>query len=128
MVYRVQNHAMDLTIPGGENALLIRVNEKNSALCTHVPRQITKSELIQLLPNSWITDYEDLHTRANEPLESSNSKITHTPEGKTSISFDHSHLKNLTGKSHTPLIMCVQVPMYYPTEFEKQWKVHDDHP
>ncbi|CDP18949.1 unnamed protein product [Coffea canephora] len=24
--------------------------------------------------------------------------------------------------------MCVQVPMYYPSEFEKQWKIHDNHP
>ncbi|CDP19458.1 unnamed protein product [Coffea canephora] len=40
MVYRVQNHALNLTIPGGENALLIRVDEKNSASCTHVPRQV----------------------------------------------------------------------------------------
>ena len=115
------------TIPGGENALLIRVDEKNSASCTHVPRQISKSELIQLLPNDWITEYENLHTQANEPLESSNSKITHTSEGRISISFDHSHLKSLIPKTH-PSIMCVQVPMYYPSEFEKQWKIHDDHP
>ncbi|CDP21204.1 unnamed protein product [Coffea canephora] len=59
MVYRVQNHAQDLAIPGGENALLIRVDEKNGTSCTHVPRQILKQELIQLLPNDWITDYED---------------------------------------------------------------------
>ncbi|CDP16520.1 unnamed protein product [Coffea canephora] len=105
MVYRVQNHALDLAIPGGENALLIRVDEKNGASCTHVPRQISKQELIQLLPNDWITDYEDLHTQANEPLESSNSRISHTKEGRTSISFDHSHFKGL-----------------------KQWEIHDDHP
>ena len=45
MVYRVQNHALDLAIPGGEDALLIRVDEKNSACCTHVPRQICFSLL-----------------------------------------------------------------------------------
>ncbi|CDP21259.1 unnamed protein product [Coffea canephora] len=44
MVYRVQNHALDLAIPGGENALLIRVDEKNGASCTHVPRQISKQD------------------------------------------------------------------------------------
>ncbi|CDP20546.1 unnamed protein product [Coffea canephora] len=110
MVYRVQNLALDLTIPGGENALLIRVDEKNSASCTHVPRQISKSELIQLLPNNWITDYENLHTQANEPLESSNSRISLTSEGRTSISFDHSHLKPLTSKSY-PSIMIAQVPI-----------------
>ncbi|CDP20491.1 unnamed protein product [Coffea canephora] len=128
MVYRVQNHALDLAIPGGENALLIRVDEKNGASCSHVPRQISKQELIQLLPNDWITDYENLHTQANEPLESSNSRINHTKEGRTSISFDHSHFKSLNSKSHIPSIMCIQVPMYYPSKFEKEWKIHDDHP
>ena len=42
MVYRVQNHALDLTIPGGEDALLIRVDEKTTTSYTHVPRQISK--------------------------------------------------------------------------------------
>ncbi|CDP22247.1 unnamed protein product [Coffea canephora] len=52
MAYRVQNHALDLTIPGGEDALLIQVDEKNSTSCTHIPRQISKPDLVQLLPNS----------------------------------------------------------------------------
>ena len=114
-MYKVQNHALDLTIPGGENALLIQVDEKNSASCTHVPRQISKSDLISLLPNSWITDYESLHTQANEPLESSNSRITQTTEGRISISFDHSHLKS-SSKTHIPSIMIAEVPMQMPTE------------
>ena len=50
MDYRVQNHAFNLTLPGGEAALLIRVDDKHSATCTHVPRQISRSDLIQLLP------------------------------------------------------------------------------
>ena len=65
--YKMQNHALDLTIPGDE-ALLIRVDEKNSAACTHAPRQISKSELIQLLLDNWITDYETLHYATNEPI------------------------------------------------------------
>ena len=66
----------DLTIPGGKEVLFIRVDEKNSASCTHVLRQISKSELIQLLPDNWITNYESLHSQANESIESSNSKIS----------------------------------------------------
>ena len=76
MVYRVQNHALDLTIPSGKEVLFIRVDEKNSASCTHVLRQISKSEIIQLLPDNWITNYESLHSQPNESIESSNSKIS----------------------------------------------------
>ncbi|CDP21822.1 unnamed protein product [Coffea canephora] len=124
MAYRVQNHALDLTIPGGEDALLIQVDEKNSTSCTHIPRQISKSDLVQLLPNSWITDYENLHTQANEPLESSNSRITKTIEGRTSISFDHSHLKS--SSKRIPSIMLAEVPMQLPTQEGKLWGHYEE--
>ncbi|CDP21296.1 unnamed protein product, partial [Coffea canephora] len=124
MAYRVQNHALDLTVPGGEDALLIQVDEKNSTSCTHIPRQIFKSDLVQLLPNSWITDYENLHTQANEPLESSNSRITKTIEGRTSISFDHSHLK--ISSKIIPSIMLAEIPMQLPTQEGKLWGRYEE--
>ena len=123
-MYRVQNHALDLKVLGSEDALLIQVDEKNSTSCIHVPRQISKSDLVQLLPNSWITDYEQLHTQANEPLESSNSKITKTIEGRTSISFDHSHLKSSI--KTLPSIMLAELPLKLPTQEEKLWGCYEE--
>ena len=40
MVWRVQNHAMDLCLPGGENALLLNIDAtKGNTMCTQIPRQ-----------------------------------------------------------------------------------------
>ncbi|KAK9750015.1 hypothetical protein RND81_02G166600 [Saponaria officinalis] len=76
MAYRVQNHAMDLSIPRDTNdALFIQLESQHSPSCIHISRQIPKNELIKLLPESWITNYEKIH-EINTPLQSLDSKIT----------------------------------------------------
>lgn len=59
MVYRVQNHAFNLAIPISheEESLLLKVDSNNAPSCTYVPRQIPRSELTKLLPESWVTYY-----------------------------------------------------------------------
>lgn len=47
MAYRVQNHAYDLSLPGGTDALFLNIEEGQSASCTHIPRQISRAELIK---------------------------------------------------------------------------------
>ncbi|GAV66332.1 LOW QUALITY PROTEIN: MP domain-containing protein, partial [Cephalotus follicularis] len=62
MVYRVQNHTLDLVVPQGtEDALIITINSTHVPSCIHIPKQISHYELIQLIPESWITNYENLH-------------------------------------------------------------------
>ncbi|KAG7578924.1 Viral movement protein [Arabidopsis thaliana x Arabidopsis arenosa] len=54
MVYRVQNHAMDLSLPRDtEDALLIQLESQHSPSCIHIRRQIPREELVKLLPESW---------------------------------------------------------------------------
>nr|XP_009781133.1 PREDICTED: uncharacterized protein LOC104230095 [Nicotiana sylvestris] len=67
MAWRVQNHAMDLCLPGGQNTLILNINAtKGNTMRTQIPRQISRDELIKILPDSWITNYEKLR----EPEES----------------------------------------------------------
>ena len=106
MAYRVQNHALDLTLLGCEVALLRRVDEQHSATCTHVPRYISRTDLIQLLLETWITDYEKILRAASRPIESSDSKMVDKVDGSVEIQFDHSHLKK-----EIPRISMIQVPM-----------------
>ena len=125
MVYRMQNHALDLTLPGGEDALLIKVDEKHSATCIHVPRYISKSELIQLLLKVWITNYEKLHQAANQPIESSDSKISTQMDGSMSIRFDDSHLKIDKTKSF-PSISMMEVLVQYPNSLYEQLGAYEE--
>ncbi|GJZ87937.1 putative zinc finger, CCHC-type containing protein [Tanacetum coccineum] len=64
MAYRVQNHSLDILVPGQDNAgdaLLIDVDSNATPTCTYVPRQLSRDELVKLLLEKWITNYEQIH-------------------------------------------------------------------
>ena len=62
MVYRIQNHALDITIRHSSNdALLITIDSYHAPSSVHIPKQISRDQFIQLLPKAWITNYEKLH-------------------------------------------------------------------
>ena len=49
MVYRVQNHALDIMLPYSSNdALLITVNSHYVPRCVHIPKLISRDQFIQL--------------------------------------------------------------------------------
>ncbi|KAH9622967.1 hypothetical protein KSS87_001070, partial [Heliosperma pusillum] len=113
MAYRVQNHAMDLSLPRDTNdALFIQLESQHSPSCIHIPRQIPKDELIKLLPESWITNYEKIH-EINTPLQSLDSKITKQKDGTIEIFFK----KEPDAKSCPP-IFCTEIntitPLFIP--------------
>ncbi|KAG7572281.1 Viral movement protein, partial [Arabidopsis suecica] len=81
MAYRVQNHAMDLSLPRDtEDALLIQLESQHSPSCIHIPRQIPREELVKLLPESWVTNYEKLRDRSI-PIQSVDSSIHRRKDG-----------------------------------------------
>nr|GEU83962.1 putative zinc finger, CCHC-type [Tanacetum cinerariifolium] len=64
MASRVQNHSLDILVPGQDNAgdaLLIDVDSNVTPTYTYVPRQLSQDELVKLLPEKWITNYEQIH-------------------------------------------------------------------
>ncbi|KAJ9550757.1 hypothetical protein OSB04_014802 [Centaurea solstitialis] len=64
MAYRVQNHSLDIMVPDQEHAgdaLFVDVNSSATPTCTYVPRQLSREELLKLLPEKWITNYEQIH-------------------------------------------------------------------
>ncbi|KAK9723856.1 hypothetical protein RND81_05G030400 [Saponaria officinalis] len=109
MSYRVQNHAMDLSIPRDTNdALFIQLESQHSPSCIHIPRQIPKNELIKLLPESWITNYEKIH-EINTPLLSVDSKITKQKDGTIEIFF-----KKEPNEKSCPPIFCTEINTIIP--------------
>ncbi|KAK4717979.1 hypothetical protein R3W88_016317 [Solanum pinnatisectum] len=53
LAWRVQNHAMDLSLPGGQDALFLNVDATNGTTqCTQIPSQISREELVKVLPDS----------------------------------------------------------------------------
>ncbi|XP_076928852.1 uncharacterized protein LOC143592966 [Bidens hawaiensis] len=64
MAYRVQNHCLDIMVPGHDNsgdALLIDIDSNAVPSVKIVPKQLSREELLNLLPEKWITNYEQIH-------------------------------------------------------------------
>ncbi|KAK8971827.1 hypothetical protein V6N11_075654 [Hibiscus sabdariffa] len=106
IVYRVQDHAFRLGGCGSNDSLLITVNTQEQPHCVHIPRQIPRDELIQLLPKRWVTSYDQIHA-IKQPIRSTNTKIISKGDGTSEIRFDHSHLKD----SPTPPVFPTQMMM-----------------
>ncbi|KAH1108880.1 hypothetical protein J1N35_012648 [Gossypium stocksii] len=114
IVYRIQDHAFNFSKHGTGDSLLISVNTQDQPHCIHVPRQISKNELIKLLPEKWITNYEMLHEH-DQPIQSTKSQITSKGDGTTEIKFDHSHLQRPETQS-VFLTMLMMQPVPDPNE------------
>ncbi|KAK9006526.1 hypothetical protein V6N11_035562 [Hibiscus sabdariffa] len=104
--YRIQDHAYRLTGCGTGDSLFLSVHTKEEPHCIHIPRQIPRKDLIKLLPDKWVTNYEKIH-EGRQPVRSENSKIISKGDGTTEIKFDHSHLQD----QPTPVIFPTQLMM-----------------
>ncbi|GJR02305.1 hypothetical protein Tco_0525289 [Tanacetum coccineum] len=63
----VNDDGSDILVPGQDNAgnaLLIEVYSNATPTCTYVPRQLSQNEIVKLLPEKWITNYEQIHQAA----------------------------------------------------------------
>ncbi|CAK8566540.1 unnamed protein product [Lathyrus sativus] len=63
IIYRLQNHSMDLPISGcsSDSLLVVTNREEDTPFIVQIPRKITREELTQLIPLEWITNYERLY-------------------------------------------------------------------
>nr|KAJ0205782.1 hypothetical protein LSAT_V11C500244030 [Lactuca sativa] len=43
------------------DALFLDVDLSVTPTCTYVPRKLSREELVKLLPDKWITNYEQIH-------------------------------------------------------------------
>ncbi|MED6131257.1 hypothetical protein PIB30_008297 [Stylosanthes scabra] len=71
VLYRVQDHALDLKLPNSTGDALLMFHDKNHGpAIVNIPRMITTEELSSIVPLEWITNYEkafpqqipDVHT------------------------------------------------------------------
>ncbi|KAK6786291.1 hypothetical protein RDI58_014816 [Solanum bulbocastanum] len=93
LAWRVQNHAMDLSLLGCQNALFLSVESTNGTTqCTQIPRQICRDELFKVRFDTWVTNYEKLRGHP-QPLQSTEPTFSKKSDNKVAICFDHSHLK-----------------------------------
>nr|VDD05404.1 unnamed protein product [Brassica oleracea] len=89
IVYRIQDHALDLVLPSSDEALYLEVTYASQAPNSiQIPRQISRKELLRRLPESWATSYEKLHQATQSPIQSSEVSFHSRSDGTTEIKFE----------------------------------------
>ncbi|ESQ56343.1 hypothetical protein EUTSA_v10027218mg, partial [Eutrema salsugineum] len=98
IVYRIQDHALDLVLPSSDEALFLEVTSASQAPNSiQIPRQISREELLRRLPESWITSYEKLHQAVQTPIQ--------TPIQSSEVSF-HSRNDDEDGHQYFDICSC----------------------
>ncbi|KAH9658323.1 hypothetical protein KPL70_023445 [Citrus sinensis] len=87
IVYRLQNHALDLPTPyTTSNALMILADTDTIPTIIQIPKQIQKQDLLQLMPLEWLTNYEHFHQNS-EPVQTTEAIFDRRPNGQVKLSF-----------------------------------------
>ncbi|KAJ9141153.1 hypothetical protein P3X46_031726 [Hevea brasiliensis] len=87
IIYRLQDHAVDLSQPSVSNdALLVLADTETTPTIVQIPRQLPRNELEQLIPKDWLTNYESLHS-TSQPIQITESSFRRNPDGTVQTSF-----------------------------------------
>ncbi|KAH9751001.1 hypothetical protein KPL71_014108 [Citrus sinensis] len=74
LVYRLQNHALDLPTPEHHSdPLMVLAESDQIPTIIQIPRQIPRHELIKLMPLEWISNYEQFHNNTT-PIQTSETQ------------------------------------------------------
>ncbi|KAH9723312.1 hypothetical protein KPL70_007080 [Citrus sinensis] len=87
LVYRLQNHALDMPIPEHHSDTLMVLAESNQIpTIIQIPRKIPRHELIKLMPLEWISNYEQFHNNT-APIQTSESIFKRRQDGTVRMTF-----------------------------------------
>ncbi|KAH9769835.1 hypothetical protein KPL71_012160 [Citrus sinensis] len=87
LVYRLQNHALDLPTPEPHSDTLMVLAESDQIpTIIRIPRQIPRHELIKLMPLEWISNYEQFHNNT-APIQTSESMFERRQDGTVRMTF-----------------------------------------
>ncbi|KAH9752091.1 hypothetical protein KPL71_014557 [Citrus sinensis] len=121
IVYRLQNHALDLPTPHTtSDALMILADTNTIPTIIQIPKQIHKQELLKLMPLEWLTNYEHFHQNS-EPVQTTEATFERQQNGQVKLSFQTPETKHVSATSqlsYTAMITAVQ------TGQEKKLLIH----
>ena len=87
IVYRLQNHALDLpTSQTTTDALMILADTNTIPTIIQIPKQIKKQELLKLTPLKWLSNYEQFHHNS-EPIQTYEAIFQRRSNGQVKLSF-----------------------------------------
>ncbi|KAH9780674.1 hypothetical protein KPL71_008168 [Citrus sinensis] len=87
LVYRLQNHALDLPTPEHHfDTLMVLAESDQIPTIIQIPRKIPRHEVIKLMPLEWISNYEQFHNNT-APIQTSESIFERRQDGIVRMTF-----------------------------------------
>ncbi|KAK2640782.1 hypothetical protein Ddye_022545 [Dipteronia dyeriana] len=89
IVYRLQDHALDLPIPGHtKDTLFIKAEEEDEVpTIIQIPKQLPRDKLTEIMPLKWITNYEKAFQNTTHVI-ASNTKFTKLSDGSIQATYE----------------------------------------
>ncbi|KAH9698090.1 hypothetical protein KPL71_023877 [Citrus sinensis] len=99
LVYRLQNHALDLPTPQTTSDALMILADSSESIpsIVQIPRQIQKQELLKLMPFEWLSNYEKFHQNS-QPVQTTDAHFEKRADGTVKLTFQS------PSTSHTPIV------------------------
>ena len=103
LVYRLQNHALDLPTPQTtSDALMILVDSSESIhSIVQIPRHIQKQELLKLMPLDWLSNYENFH-KNSQLVQTTDAHFKKIADGTVKLTFQSPSTSQTPIVSHSP--------------------------
>ncbi|KAK2642485.1 hypothetical protein Ddye_024248 [Dipteronia dyeriana] len=125
IAYRLQDHALDLPIPGhtGETIFIKVEREDEVPTIIQISKQLPRDKLIEIMPLDWITNYEKAFQNTT-PAIASDTKFIRLPDGSIRTTYEHiTALEATPSAPRTPPILLVL--MISPDTFEDDIPIHN---
>ncbi|KAH9698068.1 hypothetical protein KPL71_023866 [Citrus sinensis] len=121
IVYRLQNHALDLPTPSTtSDALMILGYTNTIPTIIQIPKQIQKQELLKLMPLEWLTNYEHFH-QISEPVQTTEATFERRQNGQVKLSFQTPEPQSVP---ETPRLSYIAMITAVQTGQEKSLPIH----
>ncbi|KAK2655053.1 hypothetical protein Ddye_008105 [Dipteronia dyeriana] len=89
IAYRLQDHALDLPVPGHtEDTIFIKAEREDEVpTIIQIPKQLPREKLTEIMPLKWITNYEKAFQNTT-PVIATDTKFTKLTDGSIQTTYD----------------------------------------
>ncbi|KAK2646155.1 hypothetical protein Ddye_021350 [Dipteronia dyeriana] len=126
--YRLQDHALDLPIPGhtGDTIFIKAEREDEASTIIQIPKHLPREKLIKIMPLKWITNYEKAFQNTTLVV-ATDTKFTKSTDGSIQTTYEPISASATEASFNTPSPIAppvFQVLMIRPVTTEEEIPIY----
>ncbi|KAK2639315.1 hypothetical protein Ddye_027110 [Dipteronia dyeriana] len=128
IAYRLQDHALDLPIPGhsGDTIFIKAEREDEVPTIIQIPKQLPREKLTEIMPLNWITNYEKAFQNTT-PVVATETKFTKLADGSIQTTYEQigtSDASTPATETAQPAPSVFQILAIRPVTTEQEIPIH----